>query len=79
MVWDIEQKMVNLDIFNSVQTKLAYVVDEYFEYVSHCQDIHPYSKEKEQDLYNRWQDWQSVKYDHPSIWDLNFDDYIIDF
>lgn len=68
------------DLLCSIQSKLAESVDKYFDYVSHAQDIHPYSKEKEQELYNnmcwRWQDWDSVKYDHPSIWDLNFDDYV---
>lgn len=66
-------------MIDKVQTKLAESVDDYFDYVSHVQDIHPYSKEKEQKYYDnmcwRWQDWNSVKYDHPSTWDLNFYDY----
>ena len=67
-------------MMNAVQEKLAESVDDYFNYVGHVQDIHPYSKEQEQNYYNdmcwRWQDWNAIKYDHPSTWDLNFDDYV---
>lgn len=68
-------------MMNEVQEKLAESVDDYFNYVGHVQDIHPYLKEQEQNYYNdmcwRWQDWNTIKYDHPSIWDLNFDDYAV--
>lgn len=74
----IEVELVSA-ILNSVQEKLAESVDEYFDYVGHVQDTHPYSKEEEQNLYNkmcwRWQDWGDIKYDNPSTWDLNFNDY----
>lgn len=76
----IEVKLVP-KMMNAVQEKLAESVDYYFDYVSHVQDIHPYSKEQEQNYYNdmcwRWQDWDAIKYDHPSTWDLNFDDYVV--
>ena len=66
-------------MIDKVQTKLAESVDNYFDYVAHVQDIHPYSKEEEQKYYDnmcwRWQDWNDVKYDHPNTYDLNFDDY----
>lgn len=81
--WEDEPVEVSIvpTMMNSVQTKLAESVDEYFDYVSHAQDIHPYSKEKEQELYYnvcwRWQDWTDVKYDKPDTWDLNFKDYDI--
>lgn len=80
--WEDEPIEVSLvpSMLNSVQEKLAESADEYFDYVAHVQDIHPYDKEEEQRLYAnmcwRWQDWNDIKYDHPSTWDLNFDDYI---
>lgn len=81
LTWEHDPVEVELvsSMLNSVQEKLAESVDEYFDYVGHVQDIHPYSKEEEQNLYNkmcwRWQDWGDIKYDNPSTWDLNFDDY----
>ena len=64
---------------NSVQEKMAEAVDAYFDYVSHSQDIHPYSQEKEKELYNnmcwRWQDWSDIKCG--VIDRLNFNDYTI--
>lgn len=80
--WEDEPIEIELvpKMMNAVQEKLAESVDDYFDYVGHVQDIHPYSKEQEQNYYNdmcwRWQDWNDIKYDHPSTWDLNFDDYV---
>lgn len=69
-------------MLNAVHEKLAESVNHYFDYVCHVQDIHPYSKEQEQNYYDnmcwRWQDWCAIKYDHPSTWDLNFEDYVGD-
>lgn len=79
--WEDEPIEVSLvpKMMNFVQEKIAESVDNYFDYVGHAQDIHPYSKEKEQKLYDemcwRWQDYNEVKYDPKDNWDLNFDDY----
>ena len=81
--WEDEPVEVSIvpTIMNSVQTKLAESVDEYFDYVSHQQDIPSYNKKEEDALYDimvwRWQDWTDVKYDKPDTWDLNFKDYDI--
>ena len=80
--WEDEPREVELvpKMVNAVQEKLSEAVDNYFDYIGHVQDIHPYSKEREQEYYNnmcwRWQDWNTVKYDPQSIWELNFEDYV---
>ena len=83
LTWEDEPVEVSIvpTMMNSVQTKLAESVDEYFDYVSHQQDIPSYNKKEEDALYDimvwRWQDWTDVKYDKPDTRDLNFKDYDI--
>ena len=64
---------------NSVKEKLIDAVDSWYHYAAHAQDNPTYNDETERMLHDniveRFQDYECVKFDTPNVDELNFSDY----